>query len=194
MRPCILGLAALCLVPAVAACDGDAPTGGGPDTTSSSLILQPVASGLTNPTFLTSPPGDTGRLFVLEQNGYVRIVKHGTLLPTPFLDIHTLVSGGGEQGLLGFAFYPDYATSGRFIVSYTSPTGPQAGGTSVLARYVVSGNPDIATATPEKILLTFDQPYTNHNRGMIVFGPDGYFYAGFGDGRSGGDPQGHGQD
>jgi hypothetical protein len=192
IRP--LGLVSVSLAWAIAACDGAAPTdgGGGPDT--STVTLTPVASGLTNPTFLTAPPGDTGRLFVLEQNGYVRIIKHGTLLATPFLDVHTLVSGGSEQGLLGFAFYPDYATSGRFIISYTSPNGPMAGGTSVLARYIVSADPDVATATPDRILLTIDQPYENHNGGMIVFGPDGFFYAGFGDGGSGGDPEGHGQD
>jgi glucose/arabinose dehydrogenase len=124
----------------------------------------------------------------------VRIIKHGTLLATPFLDVHALVSGGSEQGLLGFAFYPDYATSGRFIISYTSPNGPMDGGTSVLARYVVSADPDVATATPDRILLTVDQPYDNHNGGDIIFGPDGYLYFGLGDGGSGGDPQGHGQD
>lgn len=193
MRP--LGIAFLSLAWAVAACDGAEPVGGGgpPDTSATHLALAPVVSGLGSLTFLTAPPGDTGRLFVLEQSGYVRIIKHGTLLATPFLDIHTLVTGGSEQGLLGFAFYPDYATSGRFIVSYTSPIGTQQGGTSVLARYIVSANPDVATATADKILLTFDQPYTNHNGGMIAFGPDGYLYAGFGDGGDGGDPQGHGQ-
>jgi glucose/arabinose dehydrogenase len=192
IRP--LGLASLSLAWAIVACDGSAPTdgGGGPDT--STVVLTPVASGLHNPTFLISPPGDTGRLFVLEQNGYVRIIKHGTLLATPFLDVHALVSGGSEQGLLGFAFYPDYATSGRFIISYTSPNGPMDGGTSVLARYVVSADPDVATATPDRILLTVDQPFDNHNGGDIIFGPDGYLYFGLGDGGSGGDPQGHGQD
>ncbi|HKV76242.1 MAG TPA: PQQ-dependent sugar dehydrogenase [Gemmatimonadales bacterium] len=196
MRPWLLGLAALCSLSAAAACDDSSPGGGGggPDTTSNALTLQPIASGLTNPTFLSSPPGDTGRLFVLEQNGYVRIIKHGVLLDTPFLDIHTLVSGGSEQGLLGFAFYPDYATSGRFIVSYTSPDGPEAGGTSILARYTVSANADVANATADRILLTVDQPYDNHNGGGIIFGPDGYLYFGLGDGGSGGDPQGHGQD
>lgn len=174
---------------------GPGDGGGGPGPTpSDSLDLATIATGLFQPTFLTSPPGDTGRLFVTEQNGYIRLIKHGVLQATPFLDIHTLVTNGSEQGLLSMAFYPDYATSGRFIVSYTSPIGTEDGGTSVLARYTVSANPDVATATPQHELLRFDQPYSNHNGGLIAFGPDGYLYAGFGDGGSGGDPQGHGQD
>ncbi|MEO8031832.1 MAG: PQQ-dependent sugar dehydrogenase [Gemmatimonadota bacterium] len=178
-----------------AACADSAPTdNGGGGTTNDSLTTALVASGLHAPTFLTAPAGDTGRLFILEQNGYVRIIEHGVLLPNPFLDIHTLVTHGSEQGLLGLAFYPDYATSGRFIISYTSPTGTEDGGTSVLARYAVSASPNVANPVADSVLLRFDQPYTNHNGGMIVFGPDGYLYAGFGDGGSGGDPQGHAQD
>jgi glucose/arabinose dehydrogenase len=158
------------------------------------LALEPVISGLSAPLFLTAPPGDTGRLFIVEQPGRIRIVKHGVLLATPFLDLTDSVSTGTEQGLLGLAFYPDYATSGRFIISYTSPHGSETGGTSVLARYQVSGAPDVADPASGVTLLTLDQPYSNHNGGMLAFGPDGYLYAGFGDGGGGGDPLPTGQD
>jgi glucose/arabinose dehydrogenase len=189
----LMGLA-LFVAAAAPACS-HSPTGsGGPDTGLVALGLNRVATGLGPLTFLTTPPGDSARLFLVEQGGRIRIVKNGVLLGTPFLDIHTLVSTGSEQGLLGLAFYPDYATSGRFIVSYTSPTGTQGGGTSILARYTVSADSDIANPAADRILLTVDQPYSNHNGGMIAFGPDGFLYFGLGDGGSGGDPLGTGQD
>ncbi len=192
--PVLLSGVGLLLALASPACSHSPTSSGGPDTGTVALGLEPVASGLGALTYLTAPPGDTGRLFLVEQSGTIRIVKHGVLLTTPFLDIHTLVSTGSEQGLLGMAFYPDYATSGRFIVSYTSPLGTQSGGTSILARYTVSADPDVANASPDRQLLSVDQPYSNHNGGMITFGPDGYLYFGLGDGGSGGDPQGTGQD
>jgi glucose/arabinose dehydrogenase len=176
------------------ACSHSPTSNGGPDTGTVALGLEPVASGLGPLTYLTAAPGDTGRLFLVEQSGRIRIVKHGVLLSTPFLDIHTLVTNGSEQGLLGMAFYPDYATSGRFIVSYTSPAGTESGGTSILARYTVSADPDVANPSPDRLLLSVDQPYDNHNGGMITFGPDGYLYFGLGDGGCGGDPLGTGQD
>jgi glucose/arabinose dehydrogenase len=158
----------------------------------SSLALVLVAQGLSFPLYLTTPPGDTARLFVVEKGGTIRIIQHGQLLPTPFLDISSKVSTGGEQGLLGMAFYPDYATSGRFVVDYTSPIGNAGGGTSVIAGYHVSADSNVADPA-ESVILTVDQPYSNHNGGMVTFGPDGMLYIGFGDGGSGGDPEGHGQ-
>ncbi len=158
----------------------------------SSLALALVAQGLNFPLYLTTPPGDTARLFIVEKGGAIKIIQHGQLLPTPFLNISGKISNGGEQGLLGLAFYPDYATSGRFVVSYTSPVGTQAGGTSVIAGYHVSADSNLADPT-ESVILTLDQPYTNHNGGMVTFGPDGMLYIGFGDGGSAGDPQRHGQ-
>ncbi|HXI22162.1 MAG TPA: PQQ-dependent sugar dehydrogenase, partial [Gemmatimonadales bacterium] len=158
------------------------------------LGLDLVAGGLSQPVFLTSAPGDASRLFVVEKTGAIRVIHDGTLLAAPFLDLTDSVTSGSEQGLLGLAFYPDYATSGRFIVSYTSPHGAEAGGTSVIARYRVSGSPDAADPASGRTLLTLDQPYTNHNGGMAAFGPDGYLYLGFGDGGGGGDPLGTGQD
>lgn len=158
-------------------------------SSSVSLGLKAVATGLDFPIYLTTSPGDNNRLFIVEKGGRILIIKNGTLLETPFLDIHHLVSTGGEQGLLGLAFDPNYAANGRFYVSYTDTTGD-----SRIVRYLVSGNPDVAQAAPDRVLLTIDQPFANHNGGGIVFGPDGYLYIGMGDGGSGNDPQGNGQD
>jgi glucose/arabinose dehydrogenase len=156
------------------------------------LGLDTLAVGLSKPVFLTSPPGDNGRLFIVEQTGAIRIIKNGTLLPTAFLDITNSVTKGGEQGLLGLAFDPDYAQSGRFFVSYTAPGGGNAGH-AVIARYQVSANPDLADPASAAVILTQNDPYDNHNGGMIAFGADGYFYFGLGDGGGGGDPLNSGQ-
>ena len=156
--------------------------------------LTPVISGMSSPVLLTAPPGDLTRLFIVEQSGAIRIIKNGTLLSTSFLTLSDSISIGSEQGLLGLAFAPDYASSGRFYVSYTNKHGPLAAGTSVIERYTVSGNADVANATSGQRLLTLDDPYDNHTGGMIAFGPDGYLYYGMGDGGGGGDPLNSGQD
>nr|AAY89243.1 hypothetical protein [uncultured bacterium BAC-L1N9] len=162
--------------------------------TTPNIGLTPVISGLSSPVLLTAPPGDLTRLFIVEQSGAVRIIKNGTLLSTPFLSLSDSISTGSEQGLLGLAFAPDYATSGRFYVSYTNKHGPLAAGTSVIERYTVSNNADLANTASGQRLLTLDDPYDNHNGGMIAFGPDGYLYYGMGDGGGGGDPLNSGQD
>lgn len=151
--------------------------------------LLEVASGLGFPLYLTAPPNDVNRLFIVEKTGGIRIVKDGTLLVTPFLDISSKVSNIGEQGLLGLAFDPNYATSGRFFVHYTDPARDTR-----VSSFVVSANPDIADAGSEQVVLTATQPYSNHKGGQLVFGPDGMLYLGLGDGGSSGDPQGRGQD
>ena len=151
------------------------------------VALEPVAEGLAFPLYLTAPPGDP-RLFVVEKGGAVRIIKDGALLAAPFLDIHGQLSTGGEQGLLGLAFDPAYATNGRFIVHYTDVAGDTR-----LSAFQVSGDPDRADATSERVLLAVDQPFANHNGGQIAFGPDGFLYLGLGDGGSEGDPNGTGQ-
>jgi glucose/arabinose dehydrogenase len=151
------------------------------------VALEEVAEGLAFPLYLTTPPGDP-RLFVVEKGGAIRIIKDGALLTTPFLDIHAQVSTGSEQGLLGLAFDPAYATNGRFIVHYTD-----AAGDTRLSAFEVSGDPDRADSTSERVLLAVDQPFANHNGGQIAFGPDGFLYLGLGDGGSGGDPNGTGQ-
>src|SRR6185295_5267755 len=112
------------------------------------LRLQTVATGLNFPLYLTAPPGDNDRLFVVEKGGTIRIIKNGSLLGTPFLDISGLVSTGDEQGLLGLAFDPAYGINGRFYVSYTDVAGY-----SKIVRYLVSGNPDIAQPGPDRTLL-----------------------------------------
>jgi glucose/arabinose dehydrogenase len=157
--------------------DGTAPVG-----------LEPVATGLNNPLYLTSPPGDTDRLFIVEQGGTIRVVKGGALLPDPFLDITDRVSSGGERGLFGLAFDPAYGSNGRFVVHYTDPDG-----NTRLSVFHVSADPDRADLASETIVLAAQQPFANHNGGQILFGPDGYLYLGLGDGGSSGDPLGNGQ-
>jgi len=152
-----------------------------------SLTVVEVADGLSSPLYLTSPPGDS-RLFVVEQAGRIRIIKNGTLLAKPFLDITSRVSSGGERGLLSVAFHPSYATNGLFFVNFTD----LAGNTHV-ERFTVSSDPDVADPATSKLILTVVQPFANHNGGLNVFGPDGMLYIGLGDGGSGGDPFGNGQ-
>jgi hypothetical protein len=149
--------------------------------------LQPLASGLSQPVFLASAPGDPTRLFVVEKTGTVRILRNDTLLPTPFVNVGTLVSRGSEQGLLSIAFHPDYAANGYVFLSYTDTLGA-----SKVMRYQASGPEALNPASAVEI-LSVAQPYTNHNGGLIAFGPDGMLYVGLGDGGSGGDPQGNGQ-
>jgi hypothetical protein len=179
----------LLLLAALAACfkdEGEPATGNG---LSDFIVFDTIATGLENPLFITAPPGDTGRLFILEQPGRIRIVKHGVLLDTPFLDFEDSVSQGGEQGVLGLAFAPDYATSGALYLFTTDLAGDIR-----LLRFKVSGDPDLADATSGVTVLAFDHPESNHNGGMIAFGNDGYLYIGSGDGGGGGDPLETGQD
>ena len=148
-------------------------------------VLRPFASGLDKPVFVTSARDGSGRLFVVEQTGRIRIVTAtGKVLATPFLDISALVSKGGEQGLLGLAFDPSFKTNGRFYVDYTDVNGD-----TVVSRYHASTtNRNVAIYSSARRLLRIDQPYANHNGGMLAFGRDGYLYIGTGDGGSAGDP------
>ena len=149
-----------------------------------------VASGFSQPTYVTHAPGDFERLFVLEQAGRIRIIKNGALLATPFLDIDPIVgSSGNEQGLLGLAFHPDYQNNGLFYVNYTNN-----GGHTIIRRYSVSADPDIADDTSDIRITRIDQPFPNHNGGWIDFGPDGYLYVALGDGGSACDPGQRAQD
>jgi glucose/arabinose dehydrogenase len=151
--------------------------------------LEQVASGLAFPLYLTAPPGDAARLFIVEKGGGIRIVKDGNLLPTPFLNLSDRVSTIGEQGLLGLAFDPQYSSTGRFVVHYTDLQG-----NTRVSVFHVTADPDVADVASEQVVLTAQQPFPNHNGGQIAFGPDGFLYIGLGDGGSGGDPQGRGQD
>jgi glucose/arabinose dehydrogenase len=147
-----------------------------------------VGWGLRFPVYLPAPAGDA-RLFIVEKGGAIRIVKDGALQPAPFLSLADRVSTGGEQGLLGLAFDPAYAASGRFVVHYTDVNG-----NTVVSMFRVSaGDPDLADPASEAVLLTVEQPFANHNGGQILFGPDGMLYIGLGDGGSEGDPGGRGQ-
>ncbi len=147
----------------------------------------PVASGLFEPTDVQFPDDGSGRMFVVEQPGRIRIVQNGQMISPPFLDISTKVgSAGSEQGLLGLAFHPDFAHNPYFYVNYTDVNG-----NTEIARYQANGNG--ADPSSEKILLHIDQPFPNHNGGAMVFGPDGYLYMGLGDGGGEGDPLGYGQ-
>ncbi|MCW5757890.1 MAG: PQQ-dependent sugar dehydrogenase [Phycisphaeraceae bacterium] len=147
-------------------------------------------SGMNEPIVLTHAPEDSGRVFVAEKRGVIRVVRDGVLLPTPFLDIDPLISSFGERGLLGLAFSPNYNDDGWFFVHYTNNSG-----NTVIARYSVSSeNPDVADPDSALIILTQTQPFSNHNGGWIDFGPvDNYLYIALGDGGSSGDPQGNGQ-
>jgi glucose/arabinose dehydrogenase len=155
------------------------------------LTTQLIANGLSNPVAILAPKGDYSRLFVLEQNsGRIRIVKQGVLLPTPFLDLGASVLAGGEQGLLGMAFHPNYAQNGRFFVDYT--TKP-SGDTVIMAFKASATNPDLANPASGVKLLQVSQPFANHKGGALAFGPDGYLYIGFGDGGSANDPYNNAQ-
>jgi serine protease len=156
-----------------------------------SIGMQTVATGLTNPVGIEHAGDGSGRLFIVQQGGQIRIVSGGNVLSAPFLDISTLVVSGGEQGLLGLAFHPNYAANGLFYVNYT-----RAGdGATVIARYQRSASdPNRADAASASILLTVPQPFANHNGGQLRFGPDGYLYIGLGDGGSANDPGNRAQD
>lgn len=153
-----------------------------------SYTWRQIVSGLDKPLGLTHA-GDE-RLFILEQPGLIRILREGQLLPVPFLDIRSLVQDdASERGLLGLAFHPQFAQNGFFYVNYTG-----RGGETIIARFRVEENPDLADPESEQILMRIAQPYANHNGGGLAFGPDGRLYIGTGDGGSGGDPQGNAQD
>lgn len=149
----------------------------------------PAVSGLYLPVDIQNAGDGSGRLFVVERPGRIRIAINGLLFPVPFLDITDRIrSNGSEQGLLGLAFHPDYETNGFFYVNYTDRNGD-----TVISRFNVSPDPNIADPSSELKLLGVPQPYANHNGGAVAFGPDGYLYLGLGDGGSGGDPLGNGQ-
>lgn len=144
-----------------------------------------VASGLAKPLYVTHAPNDFDRVFIVLQPGVIRILDISSdpevLLPDPFLSITTKTVSGGEQGLLGLAFHPNFQNNGYFYVNYTSSSNPS--GHTVIARYTVaSGTPNVADVTSEVILLSIDQPLENHNGGWISFGPDGLLYIATGDG------------
>ncbi len=146
-----------------------------------------IAEGLDRPLFATAAPGDQNRLFIVEQKtAKIKILDLNTktLLPLPFLTINPseVLTTGGEQGLLGLAFHPDFANNSKFYISYTAPGGGTAGNTSLIEYQLSTNNPNIADPTTARKILSINQPQSNHNGGWIAFGPDGYLYWGVGDG------------
>ncbi len=174
-------------------CAADAPgatdssSGQRPSPTALELKLTTVMTGLQRPVHLTAPDGDH-RLFIVEKSGRIRIIKNGSLLSRPFLDLTAIVSRGSEQGLLSLAFHPEFATNGQLFVNYTDSNG-----STRVERYELSPDPDMADPTTGQLIMTIPQPYSNHNGGHILFGPDGMLYIASGDGGSGGDPRQNGQ-
>lgn len=154
------------------------------------IVLQPVLAHLEDPVFVTHVRDGTNRLFVVEQAGRIKVLAPGTPEPTLFLDIASRVLAGGERGLLGLAFHPRHAATGRFFVNYTR----QPDGATVIAEYRVSSDNPHAAQPDERTLLVIPQPFANHNGGMIAFGPDGLLYIGMGDGGSAFDPDRRAQD
>jgi hypothetical protein len=145
------------------------------------ITLSPVFSGLSQPVFVTSAKDGSNRLYVVEQAGRIRVFEPGSTSGTLFLDVTSRVLFGGERGLLGLAFHPQFSTNRLFYINYTRTPD----GATVVAEY--------RDGIQQRILFTVAQPYENHNGGMIEFGPDGYLYIGMGDGGSGNDPQNHAQ-
>ena len=156
------------------------------------MTLTTIATGLNSPVDLQTPDDNSGRLFVVEQSGTIRVIANNTLLSTPFLNIASKVTFSGEMGLLGIAFHPAFSQNQRFYLNYVHSSGGVT--QSFIAEYRVSASdPNQADPASERILLTIDQPFDNHKGGQLVFGPDGFLYIGLGDGGSGGDPLGNGQ-
>ncbi|MDB2463776.1 PQQ-dependent sugar dehydrogenase [Flavobacteriaceae bacterium] len=153
-----------------------------------SFSLSPVANGFNAPLNIQNAQDE--RLFIVEQGGRIKILNpDGSVESTPFLNLSSSISSGGERGLLGLAFHQNYTDNGYFFVNYTNPNG-----NTQISRFSVDPlNPNLADPTSELPLITIVQPYANHNGGCIAFGPDGYLYIGMGDGGSGGDPQNYAQ-
>jgi glucose/arabinose dehydrogenase len=167
---------------------GNNPPSGGPPA----VVLSAFVSGLAAPVGMEVSNDGSGRLFVLEQGGRIRIIQNGALVGAPFLDITSKVESGGEKGLLGLAFHPSFSSNRRFFVYYTRRLSLQL--QSVFSEYAASSsNPNQADASSERILLVVNQPFNNHNGGQLAFGPDGFLHIGLGDGGSEGDPHGNGQ-
>jgi glucose/arabinose dehydrogenase len=155
---------------------------GAPSATSAATVLNPVVSGLDSPVFVTSAKDGSGRLFVVEQTGKIRVIKGGVLLSTPLIDLTTLISTGGERGVLGLAFHPSFKTNGLFYVYYTRTDGD-----IVIDQYkTTAANGNVADPASVRRIITIDHPNTNHNGGTIVFDKAGYLFVGTGDGGTGG--------
>jgi glucose/arabinose dehydrogenase len=194
-----VGIAPLVTLLGLAACGGDTGMSPGPSPTAAAcaagtpvtgipaLTARLVVSGLRGPLDLQSVPSDAERLYVVEQGGRIRIVRNGQLQAASFLDIASRISSGGERGLLGLAFHPQFATNRRFFVNYTNPAGD-----THISEFR-AGSADAADPSSERLLLEVAQPFANHNGGGLAFDNSGRLLVALGDGGSGGDPQNNGQ-
>jgi len=154
------------------------------------VVLVPVVTGLSRPVFVTGARDGSDRLFILEQDGLVKVLQPGSATPTVFLDLTDRVeTSGGEQGLLGLAFHPDFAANGLFFVNYTRRGD---GETIVEAHRLSTADPNVARRKGHRV-ISISQPASNHNGGMLAFGPDGFLYMGMGDGGFANDPGGRAQ-
>jgi glucose/arabinose dehydrogenase len=152
-------------------------------TSAAARGLELVASGFSKPVLVANAGDGSGRLFVVEQTGRIKIIEGGVVRPQPFLDLSRSISRGSEQGLLGLAFHPSFESNGKFYVNYTNTAGDTA-----INEYRVTTDPSVADGSTGRRIMAIDQPYSNHNGGHIAFGPDGYLYIGMGDGGGAGDP------
>jgi glucose/arabinose dehydrogenase len=164
-------------------------TGGTTTAEPARLALETVATGFDQPLYVTAAPGEPNRLYVVEQTGRVRVVDDGRVRDEPFLDLHDEVSCCGERGLLSLAFAPDYEESGKLYVDYTNTDGDTR-----VVEFTATGDRSAVDPGSGRELLAVEQPYANHNGGLVLFGPDGRLYVGMGDGGSGGDPEDRAQD
>ncbi|MDX8411743.1 MAG: PQQ-dependent sugar dehydrogenase [Mariprofundaceae bacterium] len=155
------------------------------------IALAEVTSGFVEPVQIVQASDNSGLIFVVEQQGRIRIISNGRVASIPFLDITSQIESGGEKGLLSMAFHPDYDDNGYFYVDYT--TIDKTGLYTVVSRFSRTNGSPHTNAASEKVLLKIRQPFGNHNGGQIAFGPDGFLYIGMGDGGSANDPRGHGQ-
>jgi glucose/arabinose dehydrogenase len=174
-----------------AATPSPSPSPSGPrfDPSRIALDVKVIVDGLRDPVDVAAADDGSGRLFVIEQAGRIRVVEDGKLVTRPFLDIRNRIASGGERGLLGMAFHPEFPGDPRLFVNYTDLNGD-----TVVADYRVDPDePNIADPASERILIQIDQPFANHNGGAVVFGKDGMLYVATGDGGSAGDPQGNGR-
>lgn len=161
-----------------------------PKDIASKVTLKEVASGLRRPVLLVVAPGDTrGRLFIVEQRGAIKIIENGKVLPRAFFTIKDL-SGGNEQGLLGLAFHPKFQENKKLYINYTAKDAS----THIVEYKVSATDPDIVDEKTRREIVRIEQPYSNHNGGHVVFGPDGKLYTGMGDGGAANDPENNGQD
>ncbi len=155
-------------------------------------MVEKLISDLTSPLYLTFSPHDSQkRLYIVEQDGKIKIFQNGILQEKPFLDITSQVKSGGEMGLLGLAFHPKFQKNKKFYINYTTKKNKKL--KTRISEFKISSKTKLALPHSERILLEFEQPYANHNGGHLIFGPEGHLYIGTGDGGSRGDPHGHGQ-